>query len=199
MKSCSNSLVFVVNAKRSCGSWSHKWVLVCITLQSEPKDSNCILQPNYILSEKSSIIILLDASVSMWMNAVMRMLILDAVAQQGGRGARPPQKLGSQENSWLCRWVKYTKLCMVWQPNILNNCYELSGGYVPRTTHQGLCPWTPLGDFRSPDPLCPHLQILAAPLLRCEIVCQIKFARDIGNRISVTLQIFMGEHRKLEI
>ena len=25
----------------------------------------------------------------------------------------------------------------------------------PRTTHQGLCPWTPLGDFRSPDPLCP--------------------------------------------
>jgi len=35
----------------------------------------------------------------------------------------------------------------------------------PRTTHQGLCPWTPLGDFRSPaDPLCPHLQILAAPL-----------------------------------
>ena len=29
---------------------------------------------------------------------------------------------------------------MVWQPNILNNCYELSGGYAPRTTHQGLCP-----------------------------------------------------------
>ena len=25
----------------------------------------------------------------------------------------------------------------------------------PQTTHQGLCPWTPLGDFRSPDPLCP--------------------------------------------
>jgi len=25
----------------------------------------------------------------------------------------------------------------------------------PRTTHQGLCPWTPLGDFRSPDSLCP--------------------------------------------
>ena len=47
---------------------------------------------------------------------------------------------------------------MVWQPNILNNCYELSGGYAPRTTHQGhqgLCPWTPLGDFLSPDPLCP--------------------------------------------
>jgi len=23
---------------------------------------------------------------------------------------------------------------------------------TPRTTHQGLCPWTPLGDFRSPRP-----------------------------------------------
>jgi len=36
----------------------------------------------------------------------------------------------------------------------------------PRTTHQELCPWTPLGDFRSPDLLCPppHLQILATPL-----------------------------------
>jgi len=33
----------------------------------------------------------------------------------------------------------------------------------PRTTHQGLCPWTPLGDFRSADEnVCaPHLQILA--------------------------------------
>jgi len=35
----------------------------------------------------------------------------------------------------------------------------------PRTTHQGLCPWTPLGDFRSSDPLCPHVQILATPLM----------------------------------
>jgi len=35
---------------------------------------------------------------------------------------------------------------------------------IPRTTHQGLCPLTPLGDFRSPDPLYPHLHILTAPL-----------------------------------
>ena len=27
---------------------------------------------------------------------------------------------------------------MVWQPNILNNCYEFSGGYTPRTTHHYL-------------------------------------------------------------
>jgi len=34
----------------------------------------------------------------------------------------------------------------------------------PRTTHQVLCHGPRWGDFRSPDPLCPHLQILAAPL-----------------------------------
>ena len=79
----------------------------------------------------------------------------DPVAQPGGPGARPPPKLGSQKNSWLRRWAKCTKLCMVWQPNILNNCYELSGGYAPQTTHQGLRPWTRLGDFHSPDSLCP--------------------------------------------
>jgi len=39
----------------------------------------------------------------------------------------------------------------------------------PRTTHQGLCPWTPLGDFRSPDPLCPHLQILSTPLINVSL------------------------------
>jgi len=33
------------------------------------------------------------------------------------------------------------------------------GAVPPRTS-----PWTLLGDFRSPDPLCPHLQILATPL-----------------------------------
>jgi len=49
----------------------------------------------------------------------------------GAKGTPPPPKLGSQENSWLRRWAKYTKLCMVSQPNILNNCYELSGGYAP--------------------------------------------------------------------
>jgi len=60
------------------------------------------------------------------------------VAQPGGWRGHAPPKLGSQENSWLRRWAKYTKLCMVWHPNILNNCYELSGGYPPpRTTHQG--------------------------------------------------------------
>jgi len=53
---------------------------------------------------------------------------------------------------------------MNWQQNIVNNCYELSGGYAPPNHPPGLCPWTPLGDFRSPDPLCPHLQILATPL-----------------------------------
>jgi len=44
---------------------------------------------------------------------------------------------------------------MVWQPNILNNCYELSGGYAPSNHPPGAL----LGDFRSP------FQILATPLV----------------------------------
>jgi len=36
---------------------------------------------------------------------------------------------------------------------------------MPQTL-TGLCPWTPLGDFRPPDPLCPpYLQTLATPLI----------------------------------
>jgi len=38
-------------------------------------------------------------------------------------------------------------------------------GASPQTPHPGLCPWTPPGDFRTPDPLCPsYLQTLATPL-----------------------------------
>jgi len=44
---------------------------------------------------------------------------------QGERGHAPPRnwvhKKIPQENSWLRRWAKYTKLRMVCQPNILNN------------------------------------------------------------------------------
>jgi len=29
---------------------------------------------------------------------------------------------------------------MVWQPNILNNCYELSGGYAPEPPTRGSAP-----------------------------------------------------------
>jgi len=55
---------------------------------------------------------------------------------------------------------------MVWQPNILNDCYELSGGYAPRTAHQGLCPFTQMGGLPFPrPPVHPHLQILATPLI----------------------------------
>jgi len=78
---------------------------------------------------------------------------------------------------------------MVWQPNILNNCYELSGGYAPpepptRGSAHGPRWGTSvppsalevfLNDMRYINPrftylllltypLCPHLQILAAPL-----------------------------------
>ena len=98
---------------------------------------------------------------SYWMQPITG--VNSGAAKERARG-HAPLKLGSQEISWVRRWATYTKLCMVWQPNILNNCYEFSGGYAPRTTHQGLCPGTPLGDFRSPDPMCPHVQILATPM-----------------------------------
>jgi len=42
---------------------------------------------------------------------------------------------------------------MVWQTNILNNCYELSEGYEPRTTHQGQSlPLDPAGGLPFPKP-----------------------------------------------
>jgi len=46
------------------------------------------------------------------------------------------------------------------------DCICISGfwGLCPRCP-PGLCPWSPLGDFRPPNPLCPpYLQILATPL-----------------------------------
>ena len=49
-------------------------------------------------------------------------------------GARPP-KLGSQENSWLRRWAKYTKLRM---------------GMPPEPPTRG-----PAGGLPFPRPLCP--------------------------------------------
>jgi len=40
-----------------------------------------------------------------------------------------------------------------------------SGGFAPRPP-PGLCPWTPLGDLRPPDPLfVPPSRFLATPLL----------------------------------
>ena len=55
--------------------------------------------------------------------------------------------------SWFtsgsCTLAKYTKLCMVWQPNI----------------HNMLCPWrTPPGGLPFPDKIAPYFQILATPL-----------------------------------
>ena len=54
--------------------------------------------------------------------------------------------VGTPHRNWVhekipgCGVEKIHKIVHVWQPNILNNCYELSEGYAPRTTHQGLCP-----------------------------------------------------------
>jgi len=95
--------------------------------------------------------------LGVWWSAVRSPSRVRGGASGAARGRwATPRNLGSQENSWLRRWAKYTKLCMIWQPNILNNCNELSGGYAPpRTTHQGLCPWTRAGRPPFPRPPVP--------------------------------------------
>jgi len=73
-------------------------------------------------------------------------------AKGGAEGTPPPPKLGSQENSWLRRWAKYTKLCMVRHPN---NCYDLSGGYAPPNHLPGALPLDPAGGLPFPRPFVP--------------------------------------------
>ena len=50
--------------------------------------------------------------------------------------------LNTQNNAWFG-----SKISII--------CCELSGAPTPRTSHQGLCQFTLLGNFRPPDPLCP--------------------------------------------
>ena len=58
---------------------------------------------------------------------------------------------------------------MVWQLNILNNCYELSGGCAPLNHPPGALPLDPAGGLPFPRPPCAlHLQILATPLLKMQ-------------------------------
>jgi len=44
---------------------------------------------------------------------------------------------------------------MVWQPNILTNCYELSGGYAPPNHPPGALPLDPAGGLPFPRPPVP--------------------------------------------
>jgi len=73
-------------------------------------------------------------------------------------------------------WLKYSistgyiKLILLSQ-NVTNFRHKLqnlsaSGGLRPPDPLPGLCPWTPLGDFRSPDPLSlyPHALCRTHPL-----------------------------------
>ena len=43
---------------------------------------------------------------------------------------------------------------MVWQANILNNCYELSGGYAPANHPPGAMPLYPAGGLPVPQTPC---------------------------------------------
>jgi len=49
---------------------------------------------------------------------------------------------------------KYTKLCMVWQPNIRNMLWAFEGGFTPKPLPRAL-PLDPAGGLPSPYPLCP--------------------------------------------
>jgi len=61
-----------------------------------------------------------------------------------------------------------TQTCAWFGSQISVICCELSEG-------EGLCPWTPLGDFR-PQTLCaPYLQILATPLLCLSLLSRVGF------------------------
>jgi len=44
---------------------------------------------------------------------------------------------------------------MVWQPNIINNCYELSGGSAPANHPPGALPLGPAGGLPFPRPPVP--------------------------------------------
>jgi len=76
-------------------------------------------------------------------------------AVRGTRAAGPPR-------NWVhkkipgCAVELHTQNCAWFGSQIsLITAMSFREAMPPRTTHQGLYPWTQLGDFRSPDPLCP--------------------------------------------
>jgi len=91
-------------------------------------------------------------------------LSVRSLGQPGG--ARPLPRNWVHKKISGCAVELNTQNC-AWfgsQISLINAMRFREACLSPRTTHQGFCPWTPLGDFRSPDHLCPYLQILATPL-----------------------------------
>ena len=94
--------------------------------------------------------------------------LMRALVQPRGRHAPPPRNW-VHKKSRPRRWAKYTNLCMVWQQNILNNCYELSGGCAPPEPPTRGCARGPRwGTSVTQTPCALHLQILATPLLKMQ-------------------------------
>jgi len=83
--------------------------------------------------------------------------LLASLAQPRGAGARPsPPKNCFYKKIPGCAVELNTQNCAWFGSQIpLITAMSFREAMPPRTTHQGLCPWTLLGDFRSPDPLCP--------------------------------------------
>jgi len=75
---------------------------------------------------------------------------------------------------------------MVWQPNILNNCYQFSGGYAPpEPPTRGSATGPRWGTSISQTPCAPHLQILATPLLAVKVVVYDWTAHTLSNNLQV--------------
>ena len=88
----------------------------------------------------------------------------DTGVPRGGLGVQTP--IESSKNFVVCVCKIYSpspalmfiKSKIVLQENVRNctlisHFASASGGLRPPDSLQGLCPWTPLGDFRLPDPL----------------------------------------------
>jgi len=75
----------------------------------------------------------------------------------GSKGARPPPRNWVHKKIPGCAVELNIRNCAWFGSQIsLITAMSFREATPPLgTTHQGLCPWTPLGDFRSPDPLCP--------------------------------------------
>ena len=76
----------------------------------------------------------------------------------GGWGGRPPppidQKLELVMAARLRHGGKFSLKSLIFGHFIAQKCtksFQLQGGFSPLTSHQGLCPWTPLG-APPPDP-----------------------------------------------
>jgi len=81
-------------------------------------------------------------------NYIFQILVFQLLDNSANRHAEQPRFLLATRvlliNTQNCAWFN-SQISVI--------CCEFSRGFAP-TSHQGLCHWALLGDFRPPDPLC---------------------------------------------